>query len=175
MTSRLPWRRASVPTDLRKRVPLRSGQKILGWSWLPGEGWAVATGDELMVMATDAGTDAEPLRLPWHLVTTGVWADGALDVIAAQKPGGPQEQYRFEIDEVGLLPEAVHTLVTGSILWSGRMDDKPLAAAVFTARRDPSGHPTWSVVFDRGFDASDPELRAWADERIARLREQTGL
>jgi hypothetical protein len=174
MTSKLPWRRASVPSDLRERVPLMPGERILGWSRLPDGGWSVATGEALLIAAQGAGTDQQPLRLPWHLVSTGVWADGALDVVAAPVAGSPAERFHLEIEEHGLLAEAVRTLVTGSIAWSSRIADDT-AAATFSARRGPDGELLWSVAFERGYDATDPALQRWADEQIQRLQEQTGL
>ena len=174
MTSKLPWRRASVPSDLSARVPLMPGERILGWSRLPDGGWSVATGEALLIAAQGAGTDEQPLRLPWHLVSTGVWADGALDVVATPQGDARPERFHLEIDEEGLLAEAVHTLVTGSIAWSSRVSDDT-AAATFSARRVPDGELLWSVAFDRGFDSAHPDLQRWADQQIQRLLEQTGL
>lgn len=175
MTSRLPWRRSAVPAVLQNRVLLKRGEKILGWSWLPSQGWAVATAEALLVVGPGLGSDEAPLRLPWHLVTSAVWAEGALEVVAAPAPRTRPETYRLEITEEGLLAEAVNTLVTGSVVWSQRVDERPTAAALISVRRAPDNELLWSVVFDKGFDANDPRLREWADERIAVLKQQTGL
>jgi hypothetical protein len=171
----MPWRRSTAPAELRARVPLGRGERILGWSVLPGDGWAVATGQALLVCADDVGTDDEPLRLPWHLVSSGTWADGFLDLVAATSADAAPERYRLDIDEHGLLAEAVRALVTDAIVWSGRVDDRPTAAATFSVRRTPDDELVWSVVFDQGFDATDPGLRRWADGHVRRLKEQTGL
>lgn len=170
----LPWRRAAVPATLKARAAASVDGRIIGWSWLPGDGWAVATRSALVVADAVRG-DADPLRIPWDRVLKATWTDGALEVVGVADGTSANARYVLAIDEDGLLAESVRTLVTGAIAWSQRIDEGPGRRAWFAARRDAEGDITWAVTFDAGLDAADPELRAWADGHLLRIREATGL
>lgn len=170
----LPWRRAAIPRAMKQRLAASGGGRVLGWSWLPGEGWAVATPSALVV-ADAEHPDTHPLRIRWDHVLKASWTDGALELVGTAEGAPSRARYVLAVDEQGLLAEAVRTLVTGTIAWSQRIDEGPERRAWFAARRDESGAITWAVSFDAGLDASDPDLRAWADDRLATIREATGL
>jgi hypothetical protein len=159
---------------LKVRAAVSVDERIIGWSWLPGDGWAVATPSALVVAEVERG-DADPLRIPWDRVLKATWTDGALEVVGVADGTPSTARYVLAIDEDGLLAESVRTLVTGAIVWSQRIDEGPDRRAWFAARRDAAGSITWAVTFDAGLDATDPDLRAWADGHLRGIREATGL
>jgi hypothetical protein len=170
----MPWRRSAVPADLKRRVAVSVDERIIGWSWLPGDGWAVATPSALVVADSERGDD-DPLHIPWDRIVKATWTDGALEVVGVADGTTANARYVLAIDEDGLLAESVRTLVTGAIAWSQRVDEGPGRRAWFAARRSATGGITWAVTFDAGLDAADPKLRAWADGHLVRFREATGL
>lgn len=173
----LPWRRAAVPVALKRRVAVSTNARIIGWSWIPDGGWAVATESALVVSTGPSGDagDASPLRIPWGRILKATWADGALEVIGTADGTTANARYVLSIAEDGLLAESVRTLVTGAVVWSQRIEDGPARGAWVAARRESSGEVSWTVAFDAGLDPTDPGLREWADDQVMRIRAATGL
>lgn len=174
MKRRWPWRRAAVPDALRQRVSVVTKDRILGWSWLPGGGWAVATPSALLIVRVDS-SESSPVCLRWDDVLRARWVDGSLEVVGVAEGTTTNERYVLSIAEDGRLSEAVRTLVTASLVWSERIDDGPDRGGWAAARRNAAGEIVWTVSFDAGLDPSDATLRAWADAQVDDIRAATGL
>jgi hypothetical protein len=163
---------------VRALLRLADGDRVVAWSPLEGGGAAAATEAALVV---GDGDDGEPVRLPWHRIAKARWADGVLEVVGSPAADLPTSAHAWRIAEEGRLVEAVRTLVTGSVLWSQRIEaegaEHPSGAGAWLAARrsGASDEVAWTVIFDPGLDPTDATLRRWADDRVARVREQTGL
>jgi hypothetical protein len=153
---------------------LNPDERIVGWSWVGERGWIVATDLALVVSVEGHGNDVAPLRVAWDRVVRARWTDGALEVLGSPSPQGTVHRYVFDVQEDGLLAEAVRSLVTSALVWSQRIGEDGRGAWV-AARRSPDGSATWTVTFDAGLDPRDPALREWADDQVLRIRTQTGI
>jgi hypothetical protein len=153
-------------------------ERILGWSWVGADGWAVAT-DRAFRAVTGAaevgGSDLAPLVIPWSRVAKARWADGTLELIGTPLGAAAVSRFAFDVGEEGRLAEAVQVAVTDSLLWEQRVEDADGRGALVVARRGDDGSADWTVVFDRGIDPSDSAVRAWADAQLEQVRTQTGL
>lgn len=149
----------------RKIVPdgvvLRRGERALAVG-----GDAVAT-QSALYLPGPGGT----VRLPWERVEQVGWHDG---VLAVRETGGAR--YSVRIADPGSLPETVRERVTASVAVSTHVR-LPGGGVRVVGRRAAAGDGTvhWTFVFDPGLDATDPGLRAQAEQALEEVRRQTGL
>lgn len=131
----------------------------------------LTTGEDVQATRLALLVPARELRLPWDRVTAATWDDPTLHVIASGTT------YDLEMAEQGLLPEVIRERVQASILVSEHVDLRGDLGARFSARRVPFGDSEvrWTVTFDAGLDAQDPELRVQAEQVLDRLRQTYGV
>jgi hypothetical protein len=161
--------RLRPPGEVRARVP---GERVLGWC-TAGDSSLIATEKALLLPQSDGVA----VRVPWDLVLRVTWEEAAVEVTAQESPGGRPVVRRIPISQQpGALPEVVRERVNASIVVQHHVELVGERGARFIARREPdSTDLRWSVVFDGGLDARDPDLRRKADAALAALRISLGV
>jgi hypothetical protein len=167
LTSRLPGSVAAL-------LHIGPGEKVIAWGSTPG----VDATQTLFTVATDRALYVQALeeRIPWDRIAKATWDDPHLDLVVVDDEDRPRPSVAVRVEDARDLPAAVHDRVTASVVVSERMDLGGGAKALMVARRGSDGDDVrWSVVFDSGVDATDPAVRAAADDALARLRESLGI
>ena len=171
----LPARGGRWPARLdrgtRRELGIPSAERVLGW------GIALSSaGQRYPVVASDRALYGSPLgpRVQWDEISKATWEDPVLAVTVARDGKSRTEQ--LEVIEPGLLPEAVRTQVTDSVVITERLDlGGGLGAQAVARRSSQDGEVRWIVTFDPGADPQDPGLRAQADRALAELRATLGI
>ena len=139
-------------------------ERVIAWG--RGSGGVVVATDAALVLP-----DGE--RLAWTSIDRAEWRAPMMRVLL--DPAGRQAR-SIDLSEAGEVPAAVRAYVTESVVVSEHVDLGDGAGARLVARRSPSGGDiAWTVVMDEGLDASDPALRARAQEALDRLRASLGI
>lgn len=159
--------RNRVPDEVRA---VAGDDRVLAYAY-DAHGSVVVATDVALHLPTSDGMS----RLPWDLVVRAGWVTPVLQLAVQAVAGGPTRQVALELPAPGALPLVVREQVTSSIVAEDRVLLRPGAGARFVARRTESGQVRWSVVFDRGLDPRDPDLRSRADAALAELRAQLGV
>ncbi|TDQ51584.1 hypothetical protein [Actinorugispora endophytica] len=164
----LRWpRRNTLPADLRDRLRLRRGERVIAHAPAPGHGAVVATTASLRL--------PDGRAVPWERVERARWDDQGL-VLTVEG----EAELAVAVPEPGPLAEAVFERVTATIVVSTHV---PLLSAEegapgvrLVARRAPGGtEVVWGTRYDEGVDPGSPEIRERAARALAALREQTGV
>lgn len=168
----LPGRRR-VPADLRERLGVPSGERLLAWGSGPlpegPTGLLAATDRALYVEATQAAYG-------WDEVGRAAWQEPVLELELLTPEGGAGARLRLVVEDSGDLPSAVRDRVTASVIVSERVEVAEGVQARMVARRAFGDGPIrWNVVFDAGVDASDPVLQAQARAALDDLRDSLGI
>ncbi len=159
---RNPFTGKRLPADLRTRVSLRDGERIVAW----------ATAGAEPVVATSQALYLGPERLRWDQIAKANWDTGKLTLLIESAHVRTVE---LELTDGDDLVDAVHSLVTLSVVVSEHVELGPGAGARLIARRDSDTSVIrWSVIFDSGLDAKDPRLRTLASARLEEFRQATG-
>lgn len=165
-------RRQRVPAAVRA-VLLLPGDRRVAWS-LTSEGHPV-------VASVYGLTLPESPLLEWRLIEKATWQRPELLVQAlAPDDGATQVEgagplHRLMLVDGGNLPAVIRTKVTDSVGWSRHL---PLpgegGARVVGRRRRGWEVLDWQLVYDAGTDASDPRVRAAAEQALAAARRTVG-
>ena len=170
----IPKFNGRLPGTAVAMLGIQPGEKVVAWGAGPGADvtqshFAAATDRALYLQATGE-------RLPWEQISKATWDEPMLELVVDDEDGRPARLVRVRVDDSRDLPAAVHDRVTASVVVSERVDLGNGAGALMVARRaSDSDDVKWTVVFDAGLDASDPDLRASANAALARLRESLGI
>ncbi|MEU9891225.1 hypothetical protein AB0M95_26170 [Sphaerisporangium sp. NPDC051017] len=158
---RLPWGSRALPPEAG--VTLEPGERALVHARTPDGGYVVATDRALRLPGESP--------LPWYRIDRAQWDEEGLQVVATD--GG---EWRVSLPEPGRLPEAVRERVTSSILVNRHVRLGERGGVRLVARRVPGRDDAlWELVFDPGLDASDPGLRAAAEQVLEDLRRNLGI
>lgn len=171
----LPQRGGRWPAHLdrrtRQELGIGSRERVLGW------GMALsADGERHPVVATDGALYGSKLapRVEWDAFSKATWDEPTLGLTAIV--AGQVRTESLELIESGLLPAAVRTQVTDSVVIVERLDLGSGRGAQAIARRNgPSAQVRWTISFDPGTDPADPQVRARADLALAELRSTLGI
>ena len=157
-----------TPAEVKALVP--RDERLLSWASTSGPGgFAVATDRALYIPVP------ELLRLPWDLVAKATWSDDAvLTVEGRLDRRGRDHAWRVRLVDPGAFPTVVYERVTSSVVVSERVMLDGEAGVRIVARRVGDG-VRWTMTFDPGLDAHDPDLRRRADEALAELRSTLGV
>jgi hypothetical protein len=171
--------RASLrpPADLRDRLGIPARERILAWGSGPKPA-GVADAEPDYVAATDRSLYVEGTGAcyPWDSIGRASWSEPVLEVQLLDANGATGPTLRLRVNESGDLPAAVHDRVTASVLVSERVEIADGVRARMVARRAHDDAPVrWSVVFDAGVDASDPQLQRLARAALDDLRSALGI
>lgn len=174
----LPQRTPRVPSDLRDRLGIPPGERVLAW----GSGPMTAAGETApsrgYLAATDLAFYAEGpgVRVTWDRISRASWEEPLLEVVLEDESGQVSGRLRLDVDQSHDLPAAIHDRVTASVVISEMIDLGQGASARMAARRaNDHADIRWTVVFEAGADPNDPELRARARAALADLRDALGI
>ena len=155
-----------VPDPVRG-VSLDPGERRLAWG-------LTAHGDP--VVATDLG-----LRLPsgdrldWADVERATWRRPLLVVVKVSPVDGSGPRWELELAEERDLADVVRSQVTASVAWTDHVRLAPAGGVRVVGRRRPGRELLdWQLVFDRGTDPDDPQLRAQAEAIVLDVRRRIG-
>lgn len=174
----MPQRTPRVPTDLRERLGIPSGERVLAWGSGPMTDPGGSPPSRGYLAATDAAFYAEGpgVRVTWDRISRASWEDPLLEVVLEDESGSISGRLRLDVDQSHDLPAAIHDRVTASVVVSEMVDLGHGAKARMAARRaNDHADIRWTVVFDAGVDPNDPDLQARARAALADLRDALGI
>lgn len=172
-----PSRAPKAPGDLRERLGIPTGERILAWGSGPGHPRSGGA-EGAYVAATERALYVEGTgqRYGWDLVSRASWEEPVLEVDLLDPAGQPAERLRLEVSTSGDLPAAIHDRVTASVVVSELIEVSDGVRARMVARRASDDAPVrWSVVFEAGVDPRDPALQEQARQALAALRSALGI
>ncbi|BCL13318.1 hypothetical protein [Micromonospora sagamiensis] len=161
-------RRPKLPA--RQRPELAADERVLAWA-------RVGDGEEAAAVATNLGLwlPGRTARLGWHDILKAVWSGRELTVTPAE-PVAERDGYLVVADaptetclllDPGELPHQVRARVTKSVAYTEH-HPVPGGAGRIAARRVPGVDGlTWTVRYDPGTPADDPEVVAETDRLVA--------
>ncbi|MFI7573869.1 hypothetical protein [Micromonospora sp. NPDC049497] len=159
------------------RPPLQADERVLAWAAAGnGEGDGVVVATNLGLWLPGRGH-----RLGWHDLHKAVWSGRELTVTPAERVAerdgylvvadSPAETYLLL--DPGELPHQVRARVTRSVAYT-QQHPVPGGAGRIAARRVPGvDGVTWTVRFEPGTPADDPEVLAETDRLVAAARTAT--
>ena len=150
-----------------RAVSLEPGERRLAWGVTTAGDAVVATGHALLLPG--------PTRLAWADVERATWRRPVLQVSRVAPVDGAGTRWELELAQEGDLPEVVRSQVTGSVAWTNHVRLHPSGGVRIVGRRRPGQDALdWQLVFDRGTDPDDPQLRAQADALVQDARRTIG-
>ena len=173
--------REKLPDALKALIP--KGERLMAW----GSGPPKLDGQPTLVAATDRALYAPGYveRVPWEQVVRAAWEEPILEVVYLPPDESTAAEtvvfsspalVRITLDEAGSVPQVVWERVNSTIIMSRHVTLVGDKGVRLVARRvRGSDDIRWHVIFDRGLDAADPELRAMADEELRHIRESAGI
>lgn len=171
-----PQRGLRAPADLRDRLGIPPRERVLAWGSGPKAGEAGDAPDYVAATEFALYVEGTGMAYPWDSIARASWSEPVMEVELLDASGGPGPTLRLRITASGDLPAAVHDRVTASVLVSERVEVTEGVRARMVARRAHDDAPVrWSVVFDAGVDASDPELQRLARAALDDLRSALGI
>ena len=159
------------------RPPLEADERVLAWAAAGnGEGDGVVVATNLGLWLPGRGH-----RLGWHDLHKAVWSGRELTVTPAERvterdgylvvADSPAETYLLL--DPGELPHQVRARVTRSVAYT-QQHPVPGGAGRIAARRVPGvDGVTWTVRYEPGTPADDPEVLAETDRLVAAARAAT--
>jgi hypothetical protein len=154
-------RRPLVPDDVRARLGLSRGERVLA---------AARADDGTWVVATDRALLADGERVAWVDTAHAEW-DADRHVLSVERVAGPG--LRWAMDEPAAVPETVHERVMASIVLSRRVR-LPGQGGARVVARDGGDGLVWQVVVEAGVDPEDAAVRAELDAALAQLHAELG-
>ncbi|TQN31104.1 hypothetical protein FHX37_0993 [Haloactinospora alba] len=158
-------RRARLPRDVRSRLRLAPGERILAHAEAEG-GTLVATTRALHL--------PEGRAVPWEHIDRARWSDEGFTF--TEEGSGDLTLW---VPRPGRLAEAAHERITATIVVSRYVsltDGTDGRGFRLVARRPPGGSDiTWRVHLDEGVDPRDPHVEERVSWALSQLREQLGI
>ncbi|GLW21381.1 hypothetical protein [Microbispora triticiradicis] len=152
-----------LPREVRTALALEGGERPISHARTAEGGYAVAT---TRAMHLPGGP-----RLPWHLMDKAVWDEEGVTVTMTDGAA-----HRVVLPEPGRLPEAIRERVTSTVVASRHVTIDGRGGVRLVARRVPGyDTPRWEFIFDPGLDATDPGLRAHAEQALEEMRRSLGV
>lgn len=171
-----PQRSLRAPADLRDRLGIPPRERVLAWGSGPQAGGTGDASDYVAATEFALYVEGTGMAYPWDSIARASWSEPVMEVELLDATGGAGPALRLRITASGDLPAAVHDRVTASVLVSERVEVTEGVRARMVARRAHDDAPVrWSVVFDAGVDASDPELQRLARAALDDLRSALGI
>jgi hypothetical protein len=170
---RWPTRRTSpsLPDDVRSRLDLGRGERVLAAAALDDGGWVVTSSVALLV----AG-GGPVLRTPWHEVAEATWEPDRREVaVRWTTPGQPGLLLRLA-EESGRVPEVLRERVMSTYVLSQRVPVRGRRGVTVAVRRSAvDGSLLVQTVPDDGIDPRRPETAERVAAMVRELCEQVGL
>ncbi|GGK28730.1 hypothetical protein GCM10010124_21790 [Pilimelia terevasa] len=161
--------RRRLPAD--RRPALARDERVVAWA---------AAADAATVVVTNLGLylPGAAERLDWHRILKATWDERALTVTAARE-GAARDGYAVVADDVprryaladpGDVPHQVRTRVTGSVGYTVHGAVPGGGARVAGRRVAGADGLVWTVRYDPGTPADDPQVVAATDALVAAAR-----
>jgi hypothetical protein len=164
-------RRTPLPAQVRARLVLEPGERVLAAAPLQAERWLVATTRALHVVESTGESE----RHGWDQVAGAVWSGTASMLQVTWVDESRQLQVELAAD-AGFLPEVIRERVEASVVISRRIEVSGRRGVRVAVRRSaPGAELSTQVVADRGVDLAEPALAARVAAELTDLREQTGM
>lgn len=161
---------------LRKKRPpaevqnlISADDKAIAWGEAVGGSAVVAARSGLLVESADGVK-----TLPWHLIDAARWDPPTFTFKYRPELGAPLREMTVALQTVGELPPAINEGVTRTVLLTERRELLPGSSAVISARKDHVGTIRWTVTFDPGVNAEDPQIVAAAHRELEQVRGSAG-
>ncbi len=169
------WRRTDVvPADVRSRLALQPGERVLAAAADTEGRWTVGTDRSLHVPAGDGWQ-----VLAWERIDRARWDEESahLEVVEVADFGELQPRHQLALVEPRRLLDLVRDRVTASVLLTRHVPVEGSRGLKVVARRSPvgTGDVEWSCWLDDGLDPADPAVRRAVDEGLAAARAELGL
>ena len=163
-----------VPAEVRSRLVLEPGERVLAAAADTGGRWTVGTDRALHLSRGD-----EWLVLAWERIDRARWDEASerLEVVEVADFGEPQPRHQLALLEPRRLLDLVRDRVTASVLLTRHVPVAGSRGLKVVARRSPvsDGEVDWSCWLDEGLDPADPAVRRAVDEGLAAARAELGL
>lgn len=163
-------RRTRMPDDVRSRLPLASGDRVIAEAELT-DGWAAASVRGLHVLVRED----EPVWRPWADVDGARLDPEASALTVTWVDGGAPLVLHLADDRATAFPRALHERVQSSVVHSERVTLPGGAVARVALRRDADGGLLTQVLGTGRIDLNDPATASAIDAAEARVRESAGL
>jgi len=165
-------RRPALPHDVAELLGIGAKERVLAWSPLVGNGYAVATVQGLHVLSARGRVIAKP----WVEVDHVAWDQDSRTLAVWWV--GSRTTTPLELPESSFLPEVVHERVRASVVTSLEVmavsEGRTLKAHV-ALRKHPDGTLTVQALPALPADAARPELVAAMAGAADQLRRDAGL
>lgn len=159
-------RRRSVPDAVRE-VALEPGERRLAWA-------VTTAGDPVVATHLGLHLPGQP-RLDWADIERAAWRRPVLVVSRVAQVDGAGPRWELELADEGELADVIRTQVTASVAWSNHVRLQPSGGVrIVGRRRRGQDQLDWQLVFDRGTDPEDPQLRAQAEALVLDARRTIG-
>jgi len=164
-------RRESLPDDVRSRLTLDHGERLLAAARLDDGGWVVASSAALIV--AEAGPVARHL---WHEVAEATWEPESREVAVRWATSG-ESAVRLRLGEdPGRVPEVLRERVMSTYVLSQRVAVRGRRGVTVAVRRHAlDGSLLVQTVPDDGIDLRRPETAERVAATARELAEQVGL
>lgn len=175
--------RQKPPGELRGLLP--KSERLMAWASGPPK----LDGQPTVVAASDRALYAPGYvpRVAWKQVLRASWDHPILDVVYLQDAAGETRGtvavgaddavlVRITLDAAGAVPQVVWERINSTIVLARHVALVGERGVRFVARRvQASQDVKWVLVFDRGLDPTDPDLRALAEQELGYLRDSAGI
>jgi hypothetical protein len=160
-------RRPALPDDAARELGV-TGERVLAWAPLVGDGVAAATVEGLRVRTPQGRL----VRRPWTEVDHAVWDEdsGTLAVWWV----GSRAPTPLEVGQETFLPEVVHERVRASIVLVRELPLPGGRAIYVSLRQAADGTLSTHAVAPRGIRLDDPPIAAEVARAERELREEAG-
>jgi len=162
-----------VPAQVRDRLELVAGERVLAAASDEAGSWHVGTNAALHVAAGDGWR-----RIPWERIDRARYDDDSdrLQVVEVADLGQPEPTHWLSLRQSRRLLELVRDRVTASILTSRHVPVRGSRGIKVVARRSPVGGPVeWSFWLASGLDPDAPDVRAALAAGQADAESELGL
>lgn len=166
--------RDGLPAEVVRALPLQPGEHVLASAEGEPGRWYVGTALALLVPEHDGWR-----RLPWESIERATWDRDSerLVVVETAEFGQPEPTHRAALSSPERLLELTRERITASIVITMFEPVAGKRGVTVSGRRSPHSDAdiAWSVLVDRGLDASSDEVRAAARRGLAAARSEIGL
>ncbi len=161
-------RREPVPEEAARALGLQAHDKVLAWSRLAGNGYAVATREGLRIMTPRGAI----IRRPWTDVHRAAWEaeSGALAISWV----GTRQSTPLEIEDPSRLPDVVHQRVTDSVVLATEVVVPGGRRVWIALRRSYDGTLSTQAVPSPGVNLDDPSVASVIRRALHALRDEAG-
>jgi hypothetical protein len=161
----------TLPDDVRSRLGLNRGERVLAAAPLDDGGWVVTSSVALLVART-----GPVLSHPWHEVAEATWEPETREVtVRWATPGEPGLLLRLG-EASGRVPEVLRERVMSTYVLSQRVPVRGRRGVTVAVRRNAvDGSLLMQTVPDEGIDLRRPETAERVAAMARELGEQVGL